>query len=138
MKLAELQAKFVHYDLGVANSNVGRTMPDGLVQWGGFPQQLIRTVGTLPESQGVEFLCPKCFAANGNSDVGTHWVGVTFRDRGATDEQGSHGTDGTPTRWAVSGNDLQDLVITPSIALLGGCAWHGFVGSSGVPPGEAL
>lgn len=99
-------------------------------------QQYLHEVDTLAEAQGITFLCPKCYGVNGGC-IGTHEVQVTFRDRGVLDHQGAHNTDGRPTRWAVSGMGFDDIVIQPSILLQGGCGWHGFVGSSGVPPGCA-
>jgi hypothetical protein len=87
-------------------------------------------VDTLAEAQGIWFLCPKCFAANGGA-VGTHAIDVSFAGRGVADNQGSHGRDGQPTRWAVSGTGFEDLTLSPSIDLAGrdgkGCCWHGFV-----------
>jgi hypothetical protein len=79
----------------------------------------------LAGSDGVLFLCPKCFVANKGS-VGTHsvicwWVGVP------------EGVSPKPGRWTPSGTGLDDLTFVPSegrstsVALLGGCQWHGFV-----------
>lgn len=72
-------------------------------------------------AQGVAFLCPKCFAANGGR-VGTHTVLVLFRDRGVP-------ADAYPSiaRWAATGNTFDDLTTTPSILIGGGCEWHGFI-----------
>ena len=70
-------------------------------------------VATLAEAQGVEFLCP----------CGDHHILVWFRDRDvpSTEEPG-------PARWTVeSGTGLRDLTLSPSIHLLSGCKWHGFV-----------
>jgi len=100
-------------------------------------------VDTLAEADDFVFLCPLCFAKN-NGPVGTHMVMVSFAGRNIPDEAGSRGTDGKPTRWTVSGTGLDDLVLTPSIALNPSappeskvCRWHGFVGSNGIPPGHA-
>lgn len=102
-----------------------------------------KEVATLAEADQIDFLCPLCFEKNGGP-VGTHMVMVSFAGRDIPDEAGSRGTDGKPTRWAVSGTGLDDLVLTPSIALNQSapaesnvCRWHGFVGSSGIPPGHA-
>jgi hypothetical protein len=137
MKLTQLNAYFVRYVVGVAPDYHGRKLPDGTTQWGGFPVQEIHHVDTLAEAQGIWFLCPLCFTKNGGS-VGTHSVDVTFEGRGAADDQGSHDSTGKPSRWSVSGTCMDDLCLAPSILLAGpGCGWHGFVGNSGVPPGEA-
>jgi hypothetical protein len=105
--------------------------------WGPNPQRYqFHDVATVAEADHVMFLCPLCFEKNGG-EVGTHSVMVTFAGRNVPDEAGSRGKDGKPTRWSASGTSIDDLVLTPSIQLNGGCAWHGFVGSSGIPPGRA-
>ena len=97
------------------------------------PSQHILTVETLAEAQGVEFLCPKCFAENGGP-VGTHWCSVSFEGRGVADDQGTHDAQGQPVRWQVSGTDLSDLTTQPSILIVGGCAWHGFITNGEASP----
>jgi uncharacterized protein DUF6527 len=81
----------------------------------------LSTVDTLVEAQGVMLLCPKCFAANDGA-VGTHSIIVPFEARGVP----AHILGGL-ARWQVSGTSLADLTISPSIQLIGGCAWHGFI-----------
>ena len=78
-------------------------------------------MNSLADAQGVFFQCPKCVAASG------HYIDVTFADRGALQHQGSHGKDGKPTRWKVSGSDFTNLTTTPSILIHGGCEWHGYI-----------
>lgn len=135
IKLTELNPQFVRYMLGIAPDYHGRHLPDGSIQWGGFPTEEVHNVDTLAEAQGIWFLCPVCFTKNGGA-IGTHSVDVTFEGRGATEKQGSHDHTGKPSRWNVSGTGYDDLVLTPSILLTPpGCGWHGFIGSSGVPPG---
>lgn len=105
--------------------------------WSPHPYRYVHhKVDTVADADQVSFLCPACFAKN-NGPVGTHHVMVTFANRTVPDEAGSRGKDGKPTRWSVSGNSLRDLVLTPSIQIHGPCNWHGFVGSSGIPPGHA-
>jgi hypothetical protein len=148
MLLTDLEAYFVRYETCVEPRNfvVGdqatwheRGCP---VEERIGPVECVARVDTLAEAQGVWFLCPKCYAvgiAGGEEPgVGVHGCQVTFEGRGATDQQGSHNDKGEPVRWAVSGTGIADLVCTPSILLIGGCGWHGFIGSSGVPPGEAV
>lgn len=86
------------------------------------------TVQTKAEAHGVMFLCPKCFAANGGA-VGTHSVICWSRSAGAPDDA----TPG-PGRWKMDGGSLADLTLNAdppsgarSVALTGGCKWHGFV-----------
>jgi hypothetical protein len=112
-QLVELEAKFVrHFEEG---GRVG-----------------IRTVDSLAEAQGVMFLCPLCFKANGGK-VGTHRVVCWSRSRGVPE----HATP-KPGRWSMHGTGLHDLTLNGdadangggarSVQLLGGgCQWHGFV-----------
>lgn len=106
--------------------------------WSPTPERFaMHDVGNVAEADEIMFLCPACFAKNGGA-VGTHSVLVSFADRSVPDGAGSRGADGKPTRWMVSGSNLDNLVLTPSILLTGpGCGWHGFVGSSGIPAGHA-
>ena len=84
-------------------------------------------VKTIARAQGVRFLCPKCFCANGGK-VGTHGVICWSRSRGVPDTA----TPG-PGRWTLLGTGLHDLTLGPepgkshSVPLIGGCAWHGYV-----------
>lgn len=99
-------------------------------------------VATVAEADQVMFLCPLCFEKNGGSK-GTHSVMVTFEGRNVPDEASSRDHTGKPSCWNASGSSIDDLVLTPSILLdasrepTHGCHWHGFVGSSGIPPGHA-
>jgi hypothetical protein len=81
-------------------------------------------VDSLPEADGVEFLCPKCFAAN-NGNVGTHAVICWF-----VGKVGEH-VKPAPGRWNPSGTGYGDLTFVPpgafSVLLTAGCGWHGFV-----------
>ncbi len=141
--LRDLEAKFIRYEAGVAHKGHGRHLPDGTIQWGGFPVDTFVQVETLAEAQGLWFLCPACYAKNGGN-VGTHGVRVFFHGRGVPDrgvdgEVLGKNEAGQPVRWTVvAGTGLDDLQLSPSILLQGGgCQWHGFVGSSGVAPGHA-
>lgn len=85
-------------------------------------------VATLAEAQGVKFLCPKCYADN-RGPVGTHLVVCWSRSRGIPDD-----AKPGPGRWMLEGTGLDDLTLNGdppgnarSVALEGGCAWHGFV-----------
>lgn len=93
------------------------------------PGRLYRYVAGLAEAQGVQFLCPKCFASNAGR-VGTHMVRCWFRGRGVSDDEFPK-----PGRWTPAGSGLDDLTFVPgepampvSVLLTGGgCGWHGFV-----------
>lgn len=137
--LQQLEAEFIRYEKSIAGEGHGRPQPDGTMQWGGFEIDIQKVVDNLSEAQGINFLCPLCFAKN-NGPVGTHTVSISFENRGVKDGQGSYGDDGNPSRWnIVGGTGLNDLQLSPSIHLPNpnGCGWHGFIGHSGVPAGHA-
>jgi hypothetical protein len=80
-------------------------------------ERTINYVDTLAEASGVMFMCPQCKSKDG------HMVVCWFRERGVPDDA----TPG-PGRWAVTGEDITDLTLAPSVHLSGeGCGWHGFV-----------
>lgn len=88
------------------------------------PGRTIEQVKRLADAQGVWFLCPKCWRANGGP-VGTHGVLCWFQGRGVP-----AGEAPGPGRWNARGTSLDDLTLeagSSSILLRGGCAWHGFV-----------
>jgi hypothetical protein len=73
----------------------------------------------LPSADGVQFLCPVCFVANGGA-VGTHSI-VCWRPRVPV------GVEPGPGRWEFQGTGLADLTLvagSSSVALRGGCAAH--------------
>lgn len=79
-------------------------------------------VGTIDEADGIIFLCPKCFAANGGP-VGTHAV-ICWRPRVPQT------TSPTPGRWEFKGSAMDDLTLvagSSSVLLKGGCNAHFFV-----------
>lgn len=83
-------------------------------------------VSSATDAQGVRILCPKCFAENGGA-CGTHSILVPFADRGVP-------ADAMPQmpRWKASGTTFDDLTTSPSILLIGGCGWHGFITAGAV------
>jgi hypothetical protein len=127
MKLADLEARFVDHRVELADEHHGRPMPDGTVQWGGFPVDTLHYQQALPGAEGVTFLCPKCFQQNGGSK-GTHSVMVFFEGADLPPDIGRNGR-GETVRWHAAGTGIDDLTLSPSIQLLGGCAWHGIVGN---------
>jgi hypothetical protein len=46
---------------------------------------------------------------------------VWFKDRGVP------GNLRPSPRWIATGASLDDLTTKPSIQIVGGCAWHGFI-----------
>jgi hypothetical protein len=78
----------------------------------------------MAEADGIFFLCPKCFSANGGS-VGTHQVGCWFKGRVPD------WIEPNPGRWNPSGTGIEDLTFVPpgavSVWLTAGCGAHFFV-----------
>ncbi len=107
MTLRNLEATFVRAS--------GRHFADGSVAHD------MQTDVAFAEAHGVSFLCPGCFSRNGGP-LGTHQVIVCFagRDVPSTFLPGI-------ARWSFSGSGIDDLTVTPSVLVGGGCAWHGFV-----------
>ena len=132
--LTKLKARFMRFTMGTASKHIGRTLPDGTIQWGGWPSPVWQHVKTLAAATCVWFLCPLCFQRNGGSR-GTHSIRIDFVGRATPDEHCMHNKQGQPVRWAVSGTGLADLVLSPSIQIEGGCNWHGYIGRT--HPGRA-
>lgn len=80
----------------------------------------------IEDAHGVEFLCPKCFAANGGPR-GTHAIICWSRSRGVPNDASPGG------RWSIEGTGFDDLTLNGdnggarSVLLTSGCAWHGVV-----------
>jgi len=81
-----------------------------------------RRTDDIRGADGVIFLCPKCFAANGGP-IGTHRV-ICWSPKVPPD------MDPKPDRWNLVGTGYEDLSLvagSSSILLTSGCRWHGFV-----------
>lgn len=119
MRLRTLEAQFIRREVRPCAD------PDCSVVSSHTEHEVNIVVDMIAEADGIEFLCPKCFAANG-SDVGTHWVICWFEGKVPDD------VSPKPGRWNPVGSSLDDLTFVPgaksnSVLLLGGCDWHGFV-----------
>lgn len=130
MKLSELQAYFVRHAVETADEHLGRNLPDGTVQWGGFPTDVFHRVDALAEAHGIVFLCPKSYAKNGGV-AGTHGVRVYFEGSPVPSHIGTN-NKGETVRWSVQGTGLGDLTLRPSIleqdeGSVDPCGWHGYV-----------
>lgn len=80
-------------------------------------------VGDVSEADGVEFICPKCFADNGMKRAGVH--GVICWEPSVPQT-----TTPTPGRWEMLGTGFHDLTLragSSSILLQGGCGAHFFI-----------
>lgn len=139
MRLAELEPAFLRHSVTTARKGRGRPRPNGTIQWGGFPTDSFHPVKTLAEAQGIRFNCPKC-----SPEGRYHGIYVWFEGRGApeTFTDGSTffpNSQGQRVRWKVEGGTgINDLQLSPSILVQGGCGWHGFIGTSGAPPGHVI
>lgn len=107
MRLLDLEPQFL------------RLAPDGAP--GSF-----HYVDDMAQAQGIMFLCPLCFVANGGP-VGTHRIICWSRSRGVPDD-----VQPKPGRWLLCGTGYADLTLngdggSRSVLLLAGCKWHGFV-----------
>ena len=91
-----------------------RDVRDGGIAW--------THVDTVPQADGVRFLCPKCLLAKGGA-IGTHEVVVWSPKVPAKD-------DVSIGRWTLCGNTIEDLSLvagSSSVKLVGGCNAHFFV-----------
>lgn len=137
IKLIDLEPQFIRYETRIEEWQM---VPEGTLRgdhaaWraAGYPSETVKgpreyqvQVQTLAEAQGLWMLCPLCWQKNGGA-VGTHGLEVPFHDRGVLNSQGMHNAQGKPVRWRVTGTGYADLSCTPSILLLSGCQWHGFI-----------
>lgn len=123
VRLTDLDPQF--YVLRTEVETWTRQNPDGSREQVTGTREHYEPVATLAEAQGIMFLCPKCFSQNGGP-IGTHRVMCWFADRGVPDE-----ADPKPGRWIPAGTGYRDLSFVgpaaASVALMGGCNWHGFI-----------
>jgi hypothetical protein len=84
---------------------------------------VFRHVDSLEEADGIRFLCPLCFKNSGKRE-GVHGV-MCFKP-------GVKGVVTGPGRWTMAGTDYSDLTLSPSVLLLSGCGWHGFITSGSI------
>lgn len=115
MRLTELEPQLVRY--------VTQSKEEQVAEGRAVPAEYLHHENSLATAQGIMFLCPICFIKN-NGPIGTHKIEVTFSDRGAQDNQGSHNTQRQPSRWVVHGSGYADMTLHPSINAE---CWHGFV-----------
>lgn len=127
MKLIELQPRFLRYEKRLDTWTEVDRQPGPGETAATVPHHVVTAMRAfwpfadgIEDAMGIEFLCPKCFVANGGP-VGTHAVICWSSSRGV------------PGRWRLVGTGFNDLSLmeepgkSRSVLLLGGCAWHGFV-----------
>lgn len=84
-----------------------------------------KTVKNLADADGIMFLCPKCYRANGSS-IGTHSI-LCWRPRVGPEHRPG------PGRWELTGLTLGDVTLKgaggagDSVHLQNHCGWHGFI-----------
>jgi hypothetical protein len=117
----DLEAKFVKY---WSNSR-------------GHGWRRITGRNVMSKADGIEFLCPLCFRNNGG-DIGTHVVVCWFSHIPQQDPETGKDISPTPGRWNPGGTGLEDISFIPpgstSVALRGGCNWHGFIENGHAKP----
>jgi hypothetical protein len=82
-----------------------------------------QSVDTVAEADGLTFICPKCFEANGKQRPGVHSIICWAPSVPQT-------TQPKPGRWELIGRSLDDLTLragSSSILLTSGCAAHFFI-----------
>lgn len=126
--LRELEGQFIRF----REENSEEMFARGVAN----PSFFLEHVPALNEAHGIRFICPKSLATHGGK-AGAHSVQVYFAGSPVPNHIGVN-KNGEPVRWNASGTSLDDLSLSPSIQEQDSvCGWHGFVGSSGVPPGSA-
>lgn len=105
MKLTDLEPEFLRYE-------------------GALDPVAFRRIETMEGANGIIFICPKCFHANGFVRPGVHsvvcWAPGVPIGIGLTD----------PGRWEMKGTSFADLTLvasSSSILLLAGCCAHFFI-----------
>lgn len=81
-----------------------------------------RRLGNPDHSDGILFLCPKCFVAN-HGAVGTHSV-ICWKPHIPQTTQPA------PGRWDMTGTGFSDLTLvagSSSVQITGGCEAHFFI-----------
>jgi len=101
-----------------------RDLDGGLYRYPG--NNLFVPVKARAKADSVMFLCPLCFEKN-KGKRGTHSVRVDFVGGRVPDDVCIKNEEGKPVRWTAVGTTIDDLTLTPSIQILHGCKWHGFV-----------
>lgn len=134
MKLQSLSASFIRREVRIVSYSQVKPHarlkrvplePDDVEEIVG-PREYLVFVERIEEADGLYFLCPKCFQANGGP-VNTHSVICWFVGKVADD------VDPKPGRWTPQGTALHDLTFVPSqgrsqsVLLTSGCRWHGLI-----------
>lgn len=131
MLLSELNASFVRVRMDPAPDHIGRRLPDGTMQWGGFPSASIYHVPHRLGAHGIQFMCPTCFAESQSEDE--HLVQVFFRGEDVPGGLGRN-MQGGEVRWDTQGSFIDDLTLSPSVWIEGVCHSHFWVKNGMIEP----
>ena len=136
MRLSELNPEFLRFDVRtetwseiVGDHRTWRQRGCPTVEVTG-PRCFSKFVNSLEEAQGIMFACPLCHNKRTRDGYeGSHSVMVAFANKGIIEEHccAMRNKEGRLVLWNVGGSGFDDLTITPSILIQGGCGWHGFV-----------
>jgi hypothetical protein len=122
MRLRDLDARLLRREIRIEEWT--RVLEGGGTELVVGPRVYLVTVETMTAADGIMYLCPKCYTANGGP-VGTHSVLNWFVGRVPDD------ADPKPGRWVPAGTGIDDLTFVgpaaASVLLTSGCGWHGFV-----------
>lgn len=125
MKLLDLEAYFIKCEIRPCagykkDPNCSTVSPH-------MEHQYHVPVESIDEADGVQMLCPKCFADN-HGDIGTHSV-ICWRPRVPPDVAPK------PGRWEFVGMGIDDLTLvagSSSVKITGGCNAHFLVQSGSI------
>lgn len=91
-----------------------------------------RRLDTIDGAQGVLFQCPLCSEGkppgepDGRGFRGAHYILAWFANP-INAPRVPDDADPKPGRWVATGTTFENLSLSPSILLQGGCGWHGYV-----------
>jgi hypothetical protein len=101
MKITELNARFIRRN-----------------------EQGFENVDTIAEAEGLLFVCPVCYKAEGNTTVGAHSI-ICWRP------SVPQNIDPKPGRWEFVGTSLDDLTLTAAASSIfltvPGCGAHFYI-----------
>jgi hypothetical protein len=126
MKLRQLEAHFIRREERMEEGQRVKAGVDPLnytdvdIETAIWPHVYLVPVDTLAEADGIIFLCPLCYRKDNHSVI------CWFEGKVSDDVKPG------PGRWNPVGTGIDDITFVPgkktqSVALQGGCNWHGFV-----------
>ena len=121
MRLVELEPDFI-------GKAVGRDDGTDAASWERLP--------SVDGAQGLIFLCPTCYQANGGN-VGTHAIVCWLSEGRNAQAVPAHWNPG-PGRWLIVGDTFETLTLNAhgarSVLLRGGCNAHFHITNGEIQP----